>query len=406
MIVAAVDHGRVRGRVRRAVPRRDHRRPVAVPPGPSSSPAEAGSSAGPLAPSASSPTAARSGRSRASDARRRRGRGRSARTPSAATCSIPRRSPTRSRGCSIVFHVAGVNAMCLRDPRADVSGRTSRARERGARRRRGRRRTGRPHLVGVGDRRGPGRRSDARTRRTGARTSRTTSARSTSPSAPRCDLAGELGVDWSCVNPSSVQGPGRTTGSARLLLDVVNGRLPVLVDTTISLVDIDDCADGPRAGRDPRSAGRAVRAERARASRRARRSTLLAAALGPARARPVRSRAGARAGGRRRSPRPCGGSCARDVPVCREAVRTLLHGHRYDGSRAERELGLRYTPIEETLRAHARVVRGARPGARRAPGTAGANVGWPGAPTRREEGRRDDARSSAPTATSRWSSSA
>ena len=37
-------------------------------------------------------------------------------------------------------------------------------------------------------------------------------------------------------------------------------------------------------------------------------------------------------------------------PVCREMVRTLLHGHRYDGSRAARELGLRYTPVKETLR--------------------------------------------------------
>jgi dihydroflavonol-4-reductase len=31
-------------------------------------------------------------------------------------------------------------------------------------------------------------------------------------------------------------------------------------------------------------------------------------------------------------------------------VATLLHGHHYDGSRAERELGLRYTPIAETFR--------------------------------------------------------
>ena len=31
-------------------------------------------------------------------------------------------------------------------------------------------------------------------------------------------------------------------------------------------------------------------------------------------------------------------------------VRTLLHGHRYDGSRAARELGLRYTPVAETFR--------------------------------------------------------
>jgi dihydroflavonol-4-reductase len=42
---------------------------------------------------------------------------------------------------------------------------------------------------------------------------------------------------------------------------------------------------------------------------------------------------------RRRSPR-----------VCRELARTLIHGHAYDGSKATRNLGLRYTPVEETLR--------------------------------------------------------
>jgi dihydroflavonol-4-reductase len=30
-------------------------------------------------------------------------------------------------------------------------------------------------------------------------------------------------------------------------------------------------------------------------------------------------------------------------------VRTLLHGHRYDGSRAAQELGLRYTDPRETI---------------------------------------------------------
>ena len=40
----------------------------------------------------------------------------------------------------------------------------------------------------------------------------------------------------------------------------------------------------------------------------------------------------------------------RKPPVCREMVRTLLHGHRYDGSRAARELGLVYTPVAETFR--------------------------------------------------------
>ena len=35
--------------------------------------------------------------------------------------------------------------------------------------------------------------------------------------------------------------------------------------------------------------------------------------------------------------------------VCRARVRTILHGHRYDGSRATRELGLEYTPVAETF---------------------------------------------------------
>jgi dihydroflavonol-4-reductase len=39
----------------------------------------------------------------------------------------------------------------------------------------------------------------------------------------------------------------------------------------------------------------------------------------------------------------------RRPPVCREMVRTLLHGHAYDGSRATRELGLAYTPVAEWM---------------------------------------------------------
>ena len=35
--------------------------------------------------------------------------------------------------------------------------------------------------------------------------------------------------------------------------------------------------------------------------------------------------------------------------VCRARIRTILHGHRYDGSRATRELGLEYTPVADTF---------------------------------------------------------
>jgi len=40
----------------------------------------------------------------------------------------------------------------------------------------------------------------------------------------------------------------------------------------------------------------------------------------------------------------------RTSSMCRARMRTILHGHRYDGSRATRELGLEYTPLAETFR--------------------------------------------------------
>ena len=51
--------------------------------------------------------------------------------------------------------------------------------------------------------------------------------------------------------------------------------------------------------------------------------------------------AGVEAGFRARGKKP---------PLCREMMRTMLHGHRYDGSRATTELGLQYTPVEDTFR--------------------------------------------------------
>ena len=46
------------------------------------------------------------------------------------------------------------------------------------------------------------------------------------------------------VNPSSVQGPGRVTGTAKLLISTLNKTYPPLIRNNISIVDIDDCTDG------------------------------------------------------------------------------------------------------------------------------------------------------------------
>ena len=39
----------------------------------------------------------------------------------------------------------------------------------------------------------------------------------------------------------------------------------------------------------------------------------------------------------------------KEPPLCRAMAREVSHGHHFDGSKAERELGLRYTEPEEWL---------------------------------------------------------
>ncbi len=158
--------------------------------------------------------------------------------------------------------------------------------------------------------------------------------------------ASELGVEVVCVNPSSVQGPGRAGGTARFLLAFLDGRLKVFVATNISLVDIGDCVEGHllaaqrgAAGERYLLSGIALTISEALA---------LAGEVAGVHAHPrmlPRGVATVAAGALERGYRLVG----RRPPVCREMVRTLLHGHRYDGSRAVRELGLRYTEPRETI---------------------------------------------------------
>jgi dihydroflavonol-4-reductase len=158
--------------------------------------------------------------------------------------------------------------------------------------------------------------------------------------------AKSLSVDVVCVSPSSVQGPGRLHGTARLLLQYLNGKLKFLVNAPLSFLDINDCTAGHLAAEargitweryvlngatfTTRELIRLV-ASSTEIEQRVRwlpgKAALAAAAV---------VEAGARAVGRK-------------PPLCREMMRTVLNGHNYDGSRAERELGVHYTPVEETI---------------------------------------------------------
>jgi dihydroflavonol-4-reductase len=248
------------------------------------------------------------------------------------------------RGCSIVFHIAGVNEMCPRDParmrRVNVEGASSTMRAAAA--------AGAARFVHtssaatIGEASGAVGREDTRHR--GSFLS--CYERSKHEAEKRVlEEGAALGIEVVCVNPSSVQGPGRTGGTARLLMRVADARLVVLVRTWLSVVDVDDCAEGHVL-----AATRAVPGERyilSGASLRLERAvTLLRAANGRPRHVVWLPRAVARAAS------PVSAVAARladDPLLCPAMIRTLLHGHRYDGSRAERELGVRYTPIERTL---------------------------------------------------------
>ena len=249
-------------------------------------------------------------------------------------------------GCELAFHVAGVNALCVKDPenmrRVNVDGAVLAVEAA--------KRAGVPRLVHtssaatVGEE--PGATGNEDTPHRGWFLS-TYEQTKTEGERAAFAAAAEIGQDVVSVNPSSVQGPGRASGTGRILLAFLDGRLRVFVQTYVSMVDIGDCVEGHLL-----AAERGVAGERYLLNGM---TLTISEALALA----------ADVAGVERSPRLVPRALAtvaagavegafrlarRSPPVCREMVRTLLHGHRYDASRAERDLGLRYTPPRDTVR--------------------------------------------------------
>ena len=249
-------------------------------------------------------------------------------------------------GCETVFHLAGVNAMCLRDPepmfRTNVGGSESVVRAAA--------RAGVARVVytssaaTIGEPRGV-----VGTEDTPHRGSFLSAYERSKFIAEQHVLAlgANLGLDVVSVNPSSVHGPGRTEGSARLLIGLVNARLPVVVDTFLSIVDIDDCTQGHLAAEERGRPGERYVLNGASLTARSAVQLVRAVAGRPRHVIRVPGAAAAAAG---RAADRAARLTHRDLPFCSELARTLLHGHRYDGSRATRELGITYHPIEETVR--------------------------------------------------------
>jgi dihydroflavonol-4-reductase len=249
-------------------------------------------------------------------------------------------------GCQFAFNVAGVNSLCVEDPRPmeriNVAGAAAAVRAAA--------RAGVSRLVHTSSAatlgEAPGTVGNEWTAHRGWYLS-TYERTKTEGERAALEASRQVGQDLVLVNPSSVQGPGRASGTGRFLLALLDGRLKVFIPTVVSLVDIDDCVEG-----------HLLACERGLAGERylfngmtlgISQALALAADVAGVQRRP------------RLVPRPVATAAAtvverafrlagRHPPVCREMVRTLLHGHRYDGSRAERDLGLRYTEPRETIR--------------------------------------------------------
>jgi len=249
-------------------------------------------------------------------------------------------------GCELAFNVAGLNKFCVTDVapmmEANVDGAVAAVRAA--------KQAGVPRLVHTSSAatlgEAPGVVANEWTPSRGWYLSKYEESKTLGERAAM-DVAAVLGQDVIYVNPSSVQGPGRAGGTGRFLIAFLDGRLKVFIDTYVSLVDIQDCV-----------AGHLLAAERGEPGERYLLNGIrlpvvdlldLAAEVAGVTRVP------------RLAPRPLatfGGAAAelafrargRHPPICREMVRTLLHGHRYDGTRAERELGLVYTPARETIR--------------------------------------------------------
>ncbi len=153
-------------------------------------------------------------------------------------------------------------------------------------------------------------------------------------------------IDMVAVNPSSVQGPGRATGTGRLLLAAARGEAPVAIDSVISVVDIDDCAEGHVLAAEVGGSGQ--RYILSGTTTTARQVIRMIGRLGGHGRRPVYLSPGVL---KMAAPVVSSvfGLLGKQPPLCPESARVLTAPHRYDGSRASRELGLNYRSLEETL---------------------------------------------------------
>ena len=247
-------------------------------------------------------------------------------------------------GCDVVYHVAGSNEMCLADPsvlfRVNVDG--SRNTLRAAAAAGVRRMVYTSSATTLGEERGSV--GDEWSPHRGWFLSNYERSKY---EAEQALLSDRTDVELVVVNPSSVQGPGRASGTGKLFLDILNGKIPAVIDSRFSIIDIEDCARGHILAETNGVPGERYVLSGCTLST-AEAVQLLESITGLDLRLPVLPRTFVRGAA---SMVELGSRLVRRQPrFCREMIRVMSFGHAYDGSRATRELGLEYTPAAVTLK--------------------------------------------------------
>ena len=145
------------------------------------------------------------------------------------------------------------------------------------------------------------------------------------------------------VNPSSVQGPGRVSGTAKLLISSLNKKYPPLLKNNISIIDIDNCTEGhynalvygvdnERYVLNSFHISSEELIEKVKNTTSWNGSPIYIPKRILKLASPIFDLVSLFSSG--------------DSIICRESVRVLTHGHLYDGSKAERDLKLEYIDVD------------------------------------------------------------
>lgn len=248
------------------------------------------------------------------------------------------------RGCDLLIHAAGLNAFCQTDARPlyEVNVEGTRALLQAAGEAGVRRIVYTSSALTIGE--PPGQIAQETTPHRGYFLSHYERAKY---EAEQVTLAlARQGLPVVVLNPCSVQGPGRLHGTARIFLDYLNGRLPMVCGHWFSFLYIDDCVEAHFRA-----------AERGRVGER---YLLSGASVTTGELLEILETVT----GFRRRPWQVGRGVAlvlgaamewearftgRRPRFCREMARTILHGGRYDSSKAARELEISFTSMREMV---------------------------------------------------------